>query len=92
MKVPFLLTSTLTDDTRVSVVTNKTCLLCGWKYFYRPRHYRQHLGVGDGGRTHVQLFKPFPEHVECHAQIVKELKERVEYDKIQDRETVKRSL
>ncbi len=36
MEVPFLLTSTLTDDTRVSVVTNKTCLLCVWKYFYRP--------------------------------------------------------
>ena len=36
MKVPFFLTSTLTDDTRVSAVTNKTCLLCDWKYFYRP--------------------------------------------------------
>jgi hypothetical protein len=48
--------------------------------------------VGDGGRIHVEMYKTFPEHVQRHAQIVKELKERVEYDKIQDRETVKRSL
>ena len=32
------------------------------------------------------------EDVECHAQIVKELKERDEHDKIQGRETTKRSL
>ena len=38
------------------------------------------------------LFKPFPEHVESHVQIVKELKERDEHDKIQGRETTKRSL
>ncbi len=92
MKVHFLLTSTLTDDTRVSAVTNKTCLLCGWKYFYRPNRDRQYLGVGDGGRIHAQLCKPLPDHVESHAQIVKELKERDELDKIQDREAVKRSL
>ena len=85
MKAPFLLTSTLTDDTRVSVVTNKTCLICGWKYFYRPRLCREHLGVGDGGRKHVQLWKSFPEHVDHHAQIVKDLKERGDHDKIQDR-------
>jgi hypothetical protein len=35
---------------------------------------------------------PFAEHVELHARIVKELKERDDHDKIQDRETVKRSL
>ena len=38
---------------------------------------------------HVQLCKSFPDHVECHVYIVKELKERDEVDKIQDRETVK---
>jgi hypothetical protein len=78
MKVYFFLTSTFTDDTRVSAVTNKACLLCGWKYFYRPSRCRQHLGVDDGGRSHVQLFK--------------ELKERGEHDKIQGREAAKRSL
>ncbi len=92
MQVYFLLTRTFTDDTRVSAVTNKACLLCGWKYFYRPSRCRQHLGVDDGGRSHVQLCKPLPEHVERHAQIVKELKERGEHDKIQGRETAKRSL
>ena len=40
----------------------------------------------------MQLCKPLPEHVERHAQIVKELKERGEHDKMQGRETVKRSL
>ena len=44
------------------------------------------------GRSHVQMCKPFPKHVDRHAQIVKELKERDDHDKIQDRETVKRSL
>jgi hypothetical protein len=42
--------------------------------------------------NHVHLCKPFPEHIQRHAQIVKELKQRDEHDKIQDRETVKRSL
>jgi hypothetical protein len=42
--------------------------------------------------NHVQLCKPFPEHIQLHAQIVKELKQRDEHDKIQGRETAKRSL
>ena len=42
------------------------------------------------GTNHVQLYKTFPEHVQSHAQIVKDLKQRDEHDKIQDRETVKR--
>jgi hypothetical protein len=44
------------------------------------------------GSSHVRLCKPFPEHVEHHAQIVKELKERDYHDKIQGRESVKRSF
>ena len=40
----------------------------------------------------MELFKSFPEHVDLHAQIVKELKERGEHDKIQGRESTKRSL
>ena len=39
--------------------------------------------------NHVQLCKPFPEHVQRRVQIIKELKERDEHDKIQDRETAK---
>ena len=48
--------------------------------------------TGDAGTNHVQLWNPFPDHVECHAQIVKDLKQRDEDDKIQDRETSERSL
>ena len=51
--------------------------------------------MGATGTNHVQLYNPFPEHVQRHAQIVKELKERDardEHDKIQDREELKRSL
>ena len=93
MKLPLLLASTFTDDTRPSTVTKKTCLLCGWTYYYRPIRGREHLGVtSDVGTNHVYLCKPFPEHIQCHAQIVKELKQRDEHDKIQGRETVKRSL
>ena len=44
------------------------------------------------GPSHVHPCKPFPEHVECHAQIVKELKERVEHDMIQDRDAVKSAV
>ena len=44
------------------------------------------------GTHHVNLCRPFPEHIQLHAQIVKELKQRDDHDKIQDRETAKRSL
>ena len=40
----------------------------------------------------VHRCKPYPEYVECYAQVVKELKERDSHDKIQDREVTKRSL
>ena len=45
MKLPLILTSTLTDDSYTSVLTNKTCLFCGWKYFYRPNHSREYRGA-----------------------------------------------
>ena len=87
MKLPLLLTSTFTDDTRASTVAKKTCLLCDCTYYYKPIiRCRQYLGVTSaGGTNHVHLYKSFPDHVECHAQIVKELKQRDEDDKIQDR-------
>ena len=40
----------------------------------------------------VEWWNPYPENIERHAQVVKEMKERHEHDKIQDREVVKRSL
>jgi hypothetical protein len=48
--------------------------------------------VGSTGTNHVHLCKSFPEHIQCHAQIVKEMKQRDEHDKIQGSETVQRSL
>ena len=47
---------------------------------------------GVTGTSQVQLCKPFAEHVEHLAQIVKDLKERDDHDKIQGRESPKRSL
>ena len=90
MKLPLLFASTFTDDTRASTVTKKTCLLCGWTYYYRPIRCREHLEVTTvAGTNHVQLWKSFPEHIQRHAQIVKELNQRDEHDKIQGREMVK---
>ena len=40
----------------------------------------------------MHLCKSLPEHVERHSQIVKELKDRDDHDKIQGREATKRSL
>ena len=58
-------------------------------HYFRPVHSRDHLGVGNGSKK-VQWCYPYPEHIECHAQVVKELKEKDEHDKIQAREVVKR--
>ncbi len=44
MKLPLLLASTFTDDTRASTVTKKTCLLCGWTYYNRPIRCRDTWG------------------------------------------------
>ena len=40
----------------------------------------------------MQQCKPSAEHIERHAQVVKEVKERDEHEKIQPREMVQRSL
>jgi hypothetical protein len=36
----------------------------------------------------VKGSKQYPDHIECHTQVVKDLKERDEHDKIQVREVV----
>jgi hypothetical protein len=74
-------------------VTKKIYLLCEWTYYYRPIRCRENLGVTSAaGTNHVQLWKPFPENIQHHTQIVKEMKQRDDHDKIQGRETVKRSF
>ena len=60
--------------TCVTLVT-KTCLLCGFSYFWRPSRGREYLGLTETSKP-VHKCKPYPEHVEHSSQIVKEMKER----------------
>ena len=83
--------STFTDESRKQKGDTQTCLFCGLSHYFRPVRSRDHLGVGIGSKK-VYRCNPYPEHIERHAQVVKELKERDEHDKIQTREVVKRSL
>jgi hypothetical protein len=46
--------------------------------------------VGNGSKK-VHRCNPYPEHIECHAQVVKDLQERDDHDKIQTREVGERS-
>ena len=46
------------------------------------------IGMVNSSRQ-VHRCKPYPEYVECYAQVVKELKKRDSHDKIQDREVTK---
>ncbi len=52
---------------------------------------RDHLGLGSVSKK-VRQCKPSTEHIERHAQVVKEVKRRDDHDKIQAREMVQRSL
>ena len=89
-----LLKSTLTDETRTRRGDTKTCLFCGWTYYFRPGRCLDHLGLTGqaSGSKKVQQCKPHSEHIDRHAQVVKELKERDEHEKIQAREVAKRLL
>ena len=91
METNDLLKSTLTDESRKQKGDTKTCLFCGLSQYFRPVLSRDHLGVGIGFKK-VHRSYPYPEHIELHAQVVKELKERDEHDKIQVREVVMTSL
>ena len=91
METNDLLKSTLTDEIHNQKGDTKTCLFCGLSHYFSPVHSQDHLGVGSGSKK-VQWCNPYPEHIERHTQVVKELKERDEHDKIQAREVVKRSL
>ncbi len=61
-----LLRSTLTDDCRTQKGDQRTCLICGLSYFWRPSRCRTHLGLA-GSTKQVQLCKPYPEHKEFWA-------------------------
>ena len=70
-----LLRSTLTDESRAQKGDTRTCLLCGFNYFWRPIRGREQLGLPETSKQ-FQKCKPYPEHVERSSQIVKEVKER----------------
>ena len=74
-----LLRSTLMDECRVEKGDTKTCLFCGFRYFWRTIRCREHLGLTETSKQ-VQKCKPYPEHVESSSQVVKELKERDTHD------------
>jgi hypothetical protein len=56
-----------------------------------PIRVRDHLGLGNVSKKLYQC-KPSVEHIESHAQVVKEVKRRDEHEKIQARDVAQRSL
>jgi hypothetical protein len=60
---------------------SRTCLFCGFSYFVRPIRARYHLVLGSVSKK-VQKCKPSAEHIECHAEVVKEVKRRDEHEKM----------
>jgi hypothetical protein len=91
MDTNYILKSTITDESRQQKGDSRTCLLCGFSYFFRPIRVRYHLGLGNVSKK-VQKYKPSPEHIERHAEVVNEMKRRDEDEKIQAREMAHRSL
>ncbi len=88
METNHILKSTLTVESRQEKGDQK---LAWDSPCARETCVRDHLGLGNVSKK-VQQCKPSVEHIELHAQVVKEVKRRDEYDKIQAREMVQRSL
>jgi hypothetical protein len=66
-------------------------LVLWFSYFFRPIHVWYHLGLGIVSKK-VQKCKPSEDHIERHAEVVKEVIRRDEHEKIQAREMTQRSL
>ncbi len=86
-----ILKSTLTGESRQQKGDSRACFFCGFRYLFRTIHDRYHLGLGSVSKK-VQKCKPSMEHIELHAEVVKEVKRRDDHDKIQAREMDQRSL
>ena len=91
METNNLLRSTLTEDCRTQKGDQRTCLLCGLSYFWRPSRCRTHLGL-EGSTKQVQVCKPYPEHCDRFSEVVRELRERDTQTEQAAREVTKRSL
>ena len=67
METNHILKSTLTGESRKEKGDTKTCLFCGFRYYFRPIRARDHLGLGSASMK-VQQCKPYAQHIERHAQ------------------------
>ena len=81
MDTNHILKSTLTGESRQQKGDSRTCSFCGFSYFFRPIRARYHLGLGSVSKK-VQKCKPSAEHIERHAEVVKEVKRRDEHEKM----------
>ncbi len=68
METNYILKSTLTDESRQEKGDSKTCLFCGFSYYFRPIRVRDHLGLGRVSKK-VQRCKPSAEHIDRHDEI-----------------------
>jgi hypothetical protein len=55
-----LLRSTLTDDCRAKKGDQRTCLICGLRYFWRPSRCRTHLGLAGSTKQVVPRLPRYP--------------------------------
>jgi hypothetical protein len=81
MDTNHILKSTLTGESWQQKGDSRTCLFCGFSYFFRPIRSRYHLDLGRVLKK-VQKCKPSAEHIECHVEVVKEVKRRDEHEKM----------
>ncbi len=81
MDTNHILKSTLTGESRQQKGDSRTCLFCGFSYFFRTIRARYHLGLGSVSKK-VQKCKPSVENIERHAEVVKEVKRRDEHKKM----------
>ncbi len=81
MDTNHILKSTLTDESRQQKGDSRTCLFCGFSYFFRPIRARCHLGLGRVSKK-VKKCKPSAEHIESHSEVVKEVKRRDDHEKM----------
>ena len=84
-----VLKSTITDESRKQKGDTKTCLFCGLRHYFRTVRSRDHQGGVRSGSKKMQWCNPYPEYIERHTQVVNDLKERDNRNKIQSREVVK---
>jgi hypothetical protein len=78
METNNILKSTLTGESRQEKGDTKTCLFCGFNYYFRPIRDRENLGLGNVSKK-VHQCKQSADHIERRAQVVKEVKRRDEH-------------